>query len=58
MHKKLTTLTKSLLSREKLLGNEKLLNKPFFVFGSTCLIFVSADNFPPNTPPKTFSVDH
>jgi hypothetical protein len=45
-----------------LFGNEKLLNKTFFVFGSTCRIFVSAeysaDNFRPNTRPKTFSVDH
>jgi hypothetical protein len=40
----------------------QLLNKTFFVFGSTCRIFVSveysADNFRPNTRPKTFSVDH
>jgi hypothetical protein len=45
-----------------LLGNKKLQNKTFFVFGSTCRIFVSAeysaDNFRPNTRPKTFSVDH
>jgi hypothetical protein len=41
--------TKSLISREILLEPEKFLNKTFFVFGSTCRIFVSAecsaDNF-------------
>jgi hypothetical protein len=45
-----------------LLGNEKLLQKTFFAFGSTCRIFVSAkylaDNFRTNTHPKTFSADH
>jgi hypothetical protein len=38
-----TILTKSLLSRKKWLGNEKLLRKTFFVLGSTCQIFVRAE---------------
>jgi hypothetical protein len=62
MDETLTKSTKNQLSPKKLLGNGKLLNKTFFVFGSTCRIFVSAeylaDNFRPNTQPKTFSVDH
>jgi hypothetical protein len=43
IHKTLTMSNKSLLSRKILLGNGKLPNKIFFVSGSTCRIFVSAE---------------
>jgi hypothetical protein len=52
---------KVIFLKKNWLGNDELLNKTFFVFSSTCRIFVSAeysaDNFLPNTGPKASSVD-
>jgi hypothetical protein len=52
VHKTLTMSNKCLFFRKKLLGNGKLQSR-IFVSAE-----YSADNFWPNTRPKTFSVDH
>jgi hypothetical protein len=61
MHKTLKMPTTKKKSQKNGLEMQ-LLNKTFFVFGSTSRIFVlaeySAYNLRPNTGPKTFSVDH
>jgi hypothetical protein len=58
MHKSLTKSTKKQNFSKKWLGNGKLLNKTFFVFGSTRRLFVLAEYSANNFRPKMFSVNH